>query len=286
MIKQEVVFCKSVFEKVKSNFDEQEIWASEDYYRTLSFIKIKTLKTNKKTIERCIKESKGFLKIFKQHLFGDNLELIQPDIVSSFVTNEALNSLCNLSDKTLDKLIHSENKVFSEEINKSKLKDSFEILGIDKFITPPYDSKLVAANRSIELKKGNKFDFTNVLKPYFRDTSRLIIYDRYLRNRNRGFVNLIRILDLCGELSKCEIYTLSSKNNEINKFDIEYEDFKKELKQRFGENKIQIFSTSKHRRRIITDDFEIRIDPGLDFVNKNYICESSDVDIQIQALNK
>jgi hypothetical protein len=288
MTKQEVVFCKSVFEKVKFNFEEQEIWASENYYRTLSFIKIKTLKTNEKTIERCIKESKGFLKIFKQHLFSDNLELIQPDTVSSFVTNEALNSLCNLSDKTLDKIIHSENKGFSEELNKSKLNDSFEILGIDSFIKPPRGSRLLSVERTLEFTVGERINLLPVLAPYLRNSQIIRIYDRYLRKKETGLLNLLRILDLSEKFAKCEIYTFNYPISEKNNFDLEFDEFKKILRQKYGENRIEVYSspTNEHRRRILTDDFEIIIDPGLDAINKDFICEKNNFNIQIRKIDK
>lgn len=285
MTKQDVVFCKTVFEKIKYNFDEQEIWPSENYYRNLSSIKIKTLKTNKKLLERCIKESKGFLKIFKQHLFGTGLEFVDSENAKNFVNDTSLNTLCNISEKTSDKIIHSENRRFYKELKESEFKDNFEILGIDGFISPPANSKLLAAIRKIELKKGSKFIFTEVLRPYFKETSKLIVYDRYLRKRNRGFSNLIRILELCENLSICEIHTLNKKNDDKNNFDIELEQFEMELIQKFGK-RIKVLSDTQHRRKIITDDFEIRIDPGLDFVNNDFICENNDVDIQIEKIEQ
>ena len=36
----------------------------------------------------------------------------------------------------------------------------------------------------------------------------------------------------------------------------------------------------------MTDDFEIRIDPGLDFVNAQFMCDSNDVDIQIRKITR
>lgn len=286
MTKQEVVFCKSVFEKVKYNFDEQEIWPSEEYYKNLSLIKIKTLKSNKKTIEKCIKESKGFLKLFKHHLFSDKFEMVDSENTSDFFKDRDLNSLFNLALNTPDKIIHSENRKYWEEVNQSNYKDEFELIGIDRFINPINYSKLLTANRNIELRRGSKFNFVDIFAPYFRETSRLEIYDRYLRNRKRGFTNLLKIIDLCKHLSKCELHTLDFKNDEKNKFDIEFEDLEKELKQRYGSKKIELYSGAPHRRKIITDDFEIRIDPGLDFVNEEFICDSNDVDIQIRKIDK
>ena len=287
MTKQEVVFCKSIFEKVKYNFDEQEIWSSENYYKTLSFIKIKTLKTNKKTIERCIKESKGFLKIFKQHLFSDNLELIQPDTINFFVDNEALNSLCNLSNETVDKIIHSENKGFLGDLHKSKFKDSFEVLGIDGFIKPPKVSRLLAVERTLEFKVGEKINLLPVFAPYLRNTRLIRIYDRYLRKKETGLLNLVRILDLAENFVQCEIYTFNYPISEKNNFDLEYDEFKKLLKEKYGENRIEVYLSPppEHRRRIITDDFEIIIDPGLDAINKYFICEKNDFNIQIRKID-
>ena len=284
MLKQDVVFCRSIFEKIKNNFKDQEIWSAEQYYDNLSFISIKTLKSNKKAIESCMKESSGFIKIFRRHLFSDGFEFIEPKNEKLFFNNVALNSLCNLSEGTLDRIIHSEKNGFLTEISESNFKDRFEILGINRFVKPPTESKLVAARRNIEFKKGTTFLFINILKPFFRNTTHLRIYDRYLRNRSRGFLNLTRILDMCEKLSKCEIHTLHYKNNEINKFDIEYLDFEKELKEKYGEDIIEVSSTTPHRRKIITDDFEIKIDPGLDFVNEKYVARDNDVDIQIKML--
>lgn len=286
MNKQEVVFCKTVFEKIKYNFDEQEIWDSDEYYNNLSLTKIKTLNSNKKTIEKCIKESKGFLKIFKQHLFNQNLELVSPEITTSFSPDNNLNSLCNLSACTIDKIIHTENKSFNEELINNEKNKIFEAININNFIKPVNQSRLLSAYRDIELKKGTKFIFIDVLAPYFRGTKKLLVFDRYLRNRKKGYQNLIRFIDLCSNLSTLEIHTFSYKSDEKNKFDIEFGELESELKLRYGNVRVVMASGSSHRRKIITDEFEIKIDPGLDFVNDDFICENNDVDIQIRRIEK
>lgn len=287
MTKQEVVFCRSVFEKVKYNFEEQEIWSPENYYKNLSCVKIKTHQNNKKTLERCIKESRGFFKIFKQHLFSDNLVFIDSSSKTSFVKNVELNNLCNFAEDTLDKLIHSNNKGFWKELQKSNSRNNFEILGIDRFIKPRRESRLMASERKLDFKMGERFNFIPVFRIYLRNTRKIRIYDRYLRKRNAGFLNLNRILELCKKLVRCEIYTFNFPNGEKNNFDIGFDEFKRELQNKYGKDKIKVYSSplGKHRRRIITDDFEIKIDPGIDSVNKKFICEKNDVEVEIKKLN-
>lgn len=287
MNKQEVVFCKSIFEAIKNNFEEQEIWSSENYYKNLFFIKIKTLKSNKKIIEKCIKESKGFLKIFKQHIFNENLELLEENNEKTFFDDQNLNCLCNMSRETKDRIIHSDKKNYWRLIQKSEYKDDFEILGINRFVNPIRSSKLIASERNIEYNEGDIFNFIPVLSPYFRSTERLQIYDRYVRKKDSGFLNLNRILDLAPNLKICKIYTITYPNSEKNGFDIEFNELDEKLKSKYGDEKIELFASpkGKHRRKIITDDFEIKIDPGLDFVNEEFICEKNDIDIQIRKLN-
>ncbi len=112
------------------------------------------------------------------------------------------------------------------------------------------------------------------------------IFDRFIRKKERGYSNLIRILDLCKELKECIIHTSNVQNNINNRFDIEFSELKEELNKKYAVGKIELVPTKQHRRKIITDDFEIRIDPGLDFVNKEFICKENDVDIQISVFKK
>ena len=279
-MQQEIVFCESIFKTIQSYFEKEEIWDAYTYNKNLSNVKIITSKKNRKTFEVCLNKRKGFFYLFKNHLYGDKLFFKHLSELKSFNPNSRINVLLNLAFMTEDKIIHTELKEIKSELVGD---DSVEILSMRNFNSPPAKSKFISSSRSIVSKKGEMLDFTKIFKPYLRATNQIEIHDRYIRKKDKGFLNLIRILDLCVSLENCKIYTLNFPNDSSNKFDMTIEDLKTELKAKYSFN-CQILPAIKHRRLIVTDEFEIKIDPGLDFVNKEYICQRNDVDIQINKI--
>ena len=286
-MQQEIVFCESIFKTIKGYFENEEVWDAYTYKNNLSNIKIITSKANKKIIELYLNKGDvfnrggGFYNIFKEHLFNSNKLIFDIPIKNGlFHQNTKINILFNLACKTEDKIIHSELKNIKSKLDENK----FEILNINDLNKPPTLSRFISNYRNIGIKRGNRFDFTKVFKPYLRQTRQIKIYDKYIRKKTAGYSNLIKILSMCVSLKTCEIYTLTIENDSINKFDMSIEELEFELKHKYSFD-IKIMASKKHRRVIITDEFEIKVDPGLDFVDKDYICQKNDVDIQINKIN-
>ncbi len=108
MTEQEVVFCRSVFKKIYYLFQRQELWDNKKYYQNLFYLKIKTTKSNKSLFQNFIQNSPGFSKLFRNHLFSTNFEVVNPSSNTIFVKNKGFNELCNIGESTLDKIIHTE----------------------------------------------------------------------------------------------------------------------------------------------------------------------------------
>ncbi len=71
-----------------------------------------------------------------------------------------------------------------------------EVLNFEEFISPPNDSKLYSKKRRIRLEQNQEFKFEDKLRSYLIDAENIIVNDRYLRNKSRGFMVLKKLLKL------------------------------------------------------------------------------------------
>jgi len=151
-----------------------------------------------------------------------------------------------------------------------------ESSNISQFNTPSDKSALFCIQRKITIKRYDPLYFENIFEPYLIETKHIKINDRYLA-KEISFLNLERILHLCKKLQSIEISTYFNES-EISKID-----FEKRIVRSFSITPI-FNNYAEHLRTIRTDNFEISIDPGLDFVDKDYIATFNKVVIHIERL--
>jgi hypothetical protein len=277
---QEVVFCKTIFDQILRYFQDEEPWDSKTYYNNLKLKKIITFSSNKKVIERGLNKSRGFLKIFGNHIWtADKLDYLIISQPNKFYEDKNINDLLNLAVLTESKILHTELKHFQNLVT-GNLPTELEFTNISQFNNPPPLSRLLVANRDIIIAKGKPFRFDNVLLYYFKETTSITFSDLYIRKRKSAYLNLKRFIRMCLNIKDISIYTDTRRTNDCF---ITEDDLKKDLREEFKVSP-KVYPTSQHRRKIKTDKFELKIDPGLDFVNEEYVAEKHDFDIQIRIL--
>ncbi|MBL8008552.1 MAG: hypothetical protein JNJ56_13590 [Ignavibacteria bacterium] len=157
-----------------------------------------------------------------------------------------------------------------DELNK------LEVLNFEDAIKPAGNSRNYCNNKKLIFRKGEQFLFEEYFEPYLYDTRKIIVTDKYLRKRNGGYMNMMRLIKLCKNLKYIAINTFLKDGSEIYKPDIKISEIETEVKRISNNITISFRGTGKHRRTIETDDFLITLDPGFDFVNKKYIAERHD----------
>lgn len=277
---QEVVFCKSVFEKIVQLFDKRELWDSKLYYQNLQLKKIITIPSNWRLIEKWIEKNEGFHEVFKNHIYTEGkLYCYVPKKQQKYSNDEKINLLLNLTNESESKILHTEVKHIKNSENERLLQE-LEVADISQFNNPPADSRLVSVSRNIKIFRWDHFHFDKILKSYFNQTKILIVSDKFIRNSKEAYINLKRFIGMCPDLRVLTIYTDKKED-----YSLKVEKMREEIKELFQISPI-IESASAHRRTITTDKFNIKIDPGLDFVNEAYVAEKHDFDIQIELLKQ
>ena len=217
--------------------------------------------------------------ILKSFLMNGRIEYktLSNDFYSS---NKINNTLFSLALKTNDKIINSNSGVILlEKLNNDSLKD-IEILNIEEIIKPPSESNCFSLERTINITKGDKFEFDKIFKFYLSDTATIKISDKFIRKRKVALGNTIKILNCCNSLRHIYIYTntFESIDDELS-----LSDLKKQIFNSIGIAP-EIRHTGRHRRTIESDQFRIAIDPGLDFVDENNIPIKHDIEVNITPI--
>lgn len=263
MYRQEIACDDSVFRKIQFYFEEQETWDSKSYEKNLELKNLIIWSGHKNIFEDSIK-CKGFLKLFK-NLIAQEGRLTFKEVESS--TNIAV----AVARLTSSKILHSEKESLKEMLNKE-----IEVLNISQFNTPPDKSVLFCFERKIKVERRDFIYFEKIFQPYLAETKHIKINDRYLA-KEISFFNLEKILHLCKKLQSIEIST------HFNESEISKIDFEKRIVKSFSITPI-FNKYAEHLRTVRTDNFEISIDPGLDFVDKDYIATFNKVVIHIERL--
>lgn len=263
MYRQEIACDDSVFRKIQFYFEEQETWDSKSYEKNLELKNLIIWSGHKNIFEDSIK-CKGFLKLFK-NLIAQEGRLHFKEIESSSNKDIAVARL------TTSKILHSQRSFAKEMLN-----NEIEAVNISQFNTPSDKSALFCIKRKITVKRNDFFNFEKTFEPYLAETKHIKINDRYLPKKI-SIYNLERILHLCKKLQSIEISTYFNES-EISKIDFENRIVKSfSITPTFNKY-------AEHIRTIKSDNFEISIDPGLDFVNKDFIAERNKVVIHIERL--
>lgn len=225
------------------------------------------------------KKIDSILKTFLES--SSKIQFVHIDEIKKYSRkDDLLNLLLNLTNKTESKIINSEDDRLKLVVDQEKDLEQIEILNFEESIKPKslLKSRIFIYEKKIEIKKNDKFEFEKYFLPYLSNTNLIIINDRYLRIMQRAFKNLCKIISIC-DAKHVKIYTII-RNSEKDKFDMPFDNFKSELEKNFPNKEIEILDKPEHRRWIKTDKFIIRIDPGLDFVNNNYIADMNKVEIE------
>lgn len=263
MYRQEIACDGSVFRKIQFYFEEQETWDSKSYEKNLEMKNLIIWSGHKNIFKDSI-QCKGFSKLFK-NLITQEGRLTFKEIESSSNMDVAVARL------TSSKILHSEKESLKEMLNKE-----IEVVNISQFNTPSDKSALFCFERKIKVKRYDPFYFEKIFEPYLAETKHIKINDRYL-SKEISVYNLERILHLCKKLQSIEISTYFNES-EISKIDFENRIVKSfSITPTFNKY-------TEHIRTIKSDNFEISIDPGLDFVNKDYIAQFNKVVIHIEKI--
>lgn len=119
------------------------------------------------------------------------------------------------------------------------------------------------------------------------DAESISINDRYLRS-TRGYSILVKLLSTCEKLKSLTIFTILRDNVEKDNFDMTCKDFKTRLNNLFPQVNISIEKTNNEigkDRFLKTENFQISFQPGIDFVEENYIAEKNPITIDIIYLH-
>lgn len=295
MYYQEIIISPDIFNKISNYFSE-----STDYNLDLksyySNLKNKTLVVDldendfsifKNEINEIYKKSSKVGKdkinlIIKEFTKSNRILDIKSEKFQNICDKKIVNCVLNLGLLSKSKIINSEDENIKDKVKQNEDLRILELIDLNEFIKPPNKSNLFSIERQIEIKRGDSFKFESILYPYINSTLNISITDRYLRKRNGGFLNLVRLLKCCNNLKKITINTILYDSKDL-KFDISTGDLRKYIKKEFGILPV-IKNTKEHQRTIVTDYYLITFEPGLDFVNEDYIALRHNIDIKIKHL--
>jgi len=297
MYLQDIVISPDIFEKISRAFslDSDEYLDLKSYNENLNLKKIlfdknesEESKINNK-IQEIINSSSDFGKkiiesILRNFEKSEKIEFKEIKNCKKYAKDILTNQVLNLSALSESKIVNSEDKSFLLlKLNNSELSE-LEILNFEEFIKPKSNSKIFSLEKEINIKRGEKFNYEDYFKPYLCETKSIKIVDKYLRKREGGFLNLMKLLKNCKKLEKIEIHTIKKDNLEKYKTDITVDEVENEIKKLFPTLRINTYSTGDHIRFLETEDFKIVLDPGFDFVNKDYKAEKHDVIINFKKI--
>lgn len=286
MVYQDIVISPDILRLIDNSFRSIE-----------NDIDIKSYKNNL-TLKKIILDKEGYLDLEYRDIINNATDMGKQQIdailksflngrieyktlsCDSYSTNKTNNILFSLAINSSDRIINSSNgAIIYEKINNNNLKN-IEILNIEEIIKPPSESNCYSLERTINIKRGDKFVFDKIFKYYISESETVKITDKFIRKRKELIENTIKILKCCKMLKKIIIFT----NIREDKDYITVAELEKYISETIGINPI-IKPTGKHRRTVETDKYRIAIDPGLDFVNEYYVAKQNDVEINITLKN-
>jgi len=226
--------------------------------------------------------------ILKSFLKSDKIRYLSIFKSKKYCRDNLLNQILNLSLSSKSRIINSEDKSALKIKDQFKELNDIEMLNFEEFIEPPSESRLYSRKRKIRIEQGKEFKFLDILKCYLADTENIIVNDRYLRNKYRGFMVLKKLLKLCGNLKSVTIHTILRNNNTKDNFDMTIEEFSTSLKKNFPNVKIEIKNANNiigKDRFIQNESYRIEFSPGIDFVNEKNIADKNPVRIDIECIS-
>jgi len=217
--------------------------------------------------------------ILKSFLKSDKIRYLSISKSKKYCRDNILNQILNLSLSSESRIINSEDKSALLFKFKHEELNYIEMLNFEEFIRPKSNSRIFSLEKDINISRGEKFSFEEYFKPYLNSVKNIKITDRYLRKREGGYLNLIRLLKLCDSLEILKIYTILKDNSDKYKPDIKAIELESEIKKLNPKITVLFKSSGDHKRTLETEDFIITIDPGFDFVNRQYIAAKHNVTI-------
>lgn len=289
MYRQEIVISPDIFEKISRAFsDNTDIDIDlKSYKENLNLKKVlfDKDKNNKSVLLNEIKiilsKSSDFGRqkidtILKMFQSGERCNYRDLKLMKVYSKDDLLNKILILAALSESKIINSEHIELNLLKNKYDELKKLEVLNFEDAIKPSGNSRNYCNNKKLIFKRGEQFIFEEYFEPYLYDTRKIIVTDKYLRKRNGGYLNMMRLINICKNLDSIEINTFLKDDSEIYKPDIKISEIETEVKRISNNITIRFRGTGKHRRTIETDDFLITLDPGFDFVNNEYIAEKHD----------
>ena len=204
-------------------------------------------------------------------LISGKLKYINISSFQIILANKEYNCILNLGMLSDSKIINSENEQLKSYLLSLKELSDIEILSFEDTIKPIKNSFIFCYEKKLQFEKGKIFNFEKYFIPYLNGTKCLIIEDRYIRKKEGGYINLLRIVSICPYLKELVIKTITREGNIKDNFNITVKDLKSSIIKLFPQINIKIIKTIEHSRKMISDDFVFEIDPGFDFVDKDYI---------------
>jgi hypothetical protein len=222
--------------------------------------------------------------ILNMFITPGKMKYINTSNFQNILSSKEHNYLLNLGMLSESKIINSEIEELKSCLLIFKNLSDIEILSFEETIKPKNNSGIYCYEKKLEFAKGKLFKYEKYFLPYLADTKSLIVEDRYLRKKEGGFLNLMKILKICPCLDKLIIKTITRENNLKDNFDITVNDLSKKIKTQFPQLEPIIYGTNEHKREMISDNFLFEIDPGFDFVDNEYITRNN-VTIHISQIN-
>lgn len=293
MYLQEIVISPDIFEKLSTDIKldhasyiknlklKKILWDKDEYGDSKLEIKLNEI------LKQCSFPFDGLIKDILDIFKKDKSEYKTINEPVNYSKNEIINILLNLSLKSDSKIINSEDKSPMNLITDKPELSQIEVLNFEEFIDPPSTSKIYSFKRTIKIPQGEEFPFENILRSYLINSEKMIVNDRYLRNRRRGFMVLVKLLKLSSKLSSVIIHTIDRDDNKNDNFDMTTNEFITDLEGIFPDINFEIKKTDNKlgkNRFIKTEYFELEFSPGLDFVNEYNFADKNPVKIDISCL--
>lgn len=299
MYLQDIVISPDILKKIRDSFQNDEFLDLRSYIQNLKLKKLvldkgsdnssKILEVIRKIVEESDQEAKRKLRIILELFLQESgrIKYIQDNCFKQYLKgkdNIDNNCLINLAALTESKILNTEDNALKLLSLNEKELGEVEFVSFNEFAKPPKTSRLYSIEKTIEIRKGEKFVFEPYFAPYFYDAVEVTVADRYIRKEDGGFLNLLRILGICPNIRKLNIGTITSNNLEKFKFDLSIEELKTKIRSDYSSLEVEIRNSDSHQRIIATERFRFVLDPGMDFVNRNYIAERHDLRISIEPI--
>lgn len=194
----------------------------------------------------------------------------------------------NLALSSKDKIYF--NAVFNEEeINEYVIKyNEIEVHNSRSFIHPLPQHRLKHLPTIIPLKDGVFYDIVKIVNPFIRHTKYIQIEDQYLPNKRASY-NLFKVIENFPDIEFKLIFLTKYKfleykiGNEREEIEKRYDQFIKRIsdlnKKGYKISYEDCYKIKKHRDRyIFTEEFQILVPGGFDFLNEKGYMVNTDYD--------